>query len=384
MLGKLRPVGSRVPAVGKFGTSPYLWEPAYHTVFMASGTAALSAAVAVALARKPHIDNPEILIPAYGCPDLVAAILAQGGKPVLVDLKPGLPLLDDKQLQQSINRNTVAVVGVGFLGIPEQMNVLSDICRDNNVLLIEDSAQCFPPFCATRPLADCIVLSFGRGKPINLMGGGALLVRSEAVEQALEVVNRYPVHQVSPGVWWRLRRILFNLLMGRLPYYVLEKLPFLHIGETRFKPLDAVSRLEIPRGLLGAGIQQAGRRPLVQRLYHQQLAFSETMGWSLLGHRTEDHSAPMLRYALLAPTEAVRNRVSIALNRSGVGASTFYGCTLPNIAGLEALFSGTKCPHADDFASRLMTLPCHEDVRPSDVALTAGIIRELGHEKPVS
>lgn len=384
MLGKIRPVGSRVPAMDDSAAPPYAWEPGYQTVFMASGTAALSAAVAIARSRKPHIDQPEILMPAYGCPDLVAAVIAQGGTPVLVDLEPGLPWMDRDQFRQQVNANTVAAVGVGFLGISERLSALSLICHDNDLLLIEDSAQCFPPVCATQPFADCAVLSFGRGKPINLMGGGALLVKSDLAGQPLDVVGACPSSRMDTGVLWRLQRMIFNLLMMRVPFYILEKIPFLNIGETHFKPLDSVSRLDLPRPLLGAGIRAFCRRPSTQELYSQQLAFAETMGWSLLGRRAGGEGMPILRYGLLAPTEGVRNRVARALNRRGIGASTFYHRSLPHIEGLESVFAGVECPHADGFAARLVTLPCHEDVTSADVALIAQIIRDQGSDHPVA
>lgn len=67
-VGKLRPVGSRVPkCVKRMHGRPELdWDTRYHTECSASGTDALSMAVAVSMAGRPADSTPEVLLPAYG------------------------------------------------------------------------------------------------------------------------------------------------------------------------------------------------------------------------------------------------------------------------------------------------------------------------------
>ncbi|WP_164735608.1 DegT/DnrJ/EryC1/StrS family aminotransferase [Marinobacter sp. NP-4(2019)] len=361
------------------------WNDHYRTEFTGSGTEALSIAVAIAIAHKPEVREPEVIIPAYGCPDLVSAIIAQGGKPVLVDLLPESPYMNEARVRDVITTETVAVVGVDFLGIPERLDVLSQICRDKNLFLIEDSAQRFPPVSSDKPLADLVVLSFGRGKPINLMGGGAVFIRRELADRSLAVVDRYPLSDLVTGFTWMLKRSVFNLLMARFPYYFLEKIPLLGIGETRFRKLKMISRLELPAELVSSGIRYFHGRPLIHRLYDRELRFIETFGWKLLGKRESgracgdpDSETPRLRYAVLAPDNELRNQALRSLNRSGIGATAFYNNTLPRIEGVDELLKEEHFPCADDFASRLLTLPCHEDVKAADIALIANIFSELG------
>ena len=191
-LSKLRPVGSRVPLpVSVYSISGTPWAERYDSVFVNSGTAALSLAVKLSLRKKRIQQSPEVVLPAYGCPDLIAAVVAQGARPVLVDLAQGRPWMNLEAVENAITDNTVAIIAAGFVGIPERLFALRAIADKNNVALIEDSAQVFPPYSCSNGLADYLVLSFGRGKPINLMGGGALLIRKDhAGEIALN----------SPGV----------------------------------------------------------------------------------------------------------------------------------------------------------------------------------------
>lgn len=384
MIGMLRPVGSRVPGPDSGISVRWPWEDYYDTWCMGSGTEALSAAVLLAVSRSGLKHSvPEVILPAYGCPDLVAAVVAQGARPVLVDTLPDRPFLDTEKLTNAFSDATVAVIAAGFLGVPEQLAVLASLCRQRNVWLIEDSAQCFPPECAREPIADCAVLSFGRGKPINLMGGGALLVRGDHRISASEILFTLPEKALSIGWKWKTRRYIFNFLLGRLCYGLLRRVPFLGLGATVYKPLLNISRVVPPKGLLEAGVRGAEQRPGIAVKYVRQLDFLERRGWKpfMANGVSEDSQAGQvtLRYGLLAPDQGSRVRAIEALTRKGIGANAFYGHTLPGIEGVPGDLgdSADDYPNAESFADRLLTLPSHEDVTDRDLAIVAATLDKL-------
>jgi dTDP-4-amino-4,6-dideoxygalactose transaminase len=285
-------------------------------------------------------------------------------------------------VREAVTSSTVAVVAVGFLGIPERLELLSEICHENSLVLIEDSAQCFPPESYRKPLADFVVLSFGRGKPINLMGGGALLVRNEMFTDCADILGTYSVRQLKINFWWFAKRAVFNALMSRISYFFLERLPFLGIGETRFHPLDSISRLEMPAPLFQAGVRSFWSRPPVQPHYHAKLEQLEAAGWILpeekeAGVPGNNDQHRLLRFPVLAPDREMRDRALTALNSAGIGASVFYGAALSEIDGLEIFLEHRDCPFAKDFSCRLLTLPAHEDVTISDIELVAEVLFSL-------
>ncbi|MEP1706303.1 MAG: DegT/DnrJ/EryC1/StrS family aminotransferase, partial [Marinobacter sp.] len=358
------------------------WEKFYRSEYMGSGTQALSFAVAIAIQGKSKTPDPEVIIPAYGCPDLVAAVVAQNARPVLVDLVPNSPYMSDVGIRKAITSSTVALVAVGFLGMSERLNLLAEICAENNILLIEDSAQCFPPASSYKPFADCIVLSFGRGKPINLMGGGGLLLRRSMAEEAISNLRRYPVKALTIGKAWFVKRKIFNLLLARIPYYMLEKIPLLGIGDTRFHKLQHLFRLRIPKNLLLAGIHSFYSRPQIHLRYNTELKVLNKFGWRCLtndldGGSWQASNHRMLRYPVLAPSMDMRERAVDALYAAGIGASRFYGQSLDQVDGVSEWLTRGDYPVAKDFAARLFTLPTHEDVRSADVFLVAEILSGL-------
>ncbi|WP_203300639.1 DegT/DnrJ/EryC1/StrS family aminotransferase [Marinobacter sediminum] len=384
-LAKLRPVGSRVPRIPPNGEAPstFDWDENYHTEFCVSGTTALALAVAVAIGERQLAYTPEVILPAYGCPDLVAAVLAQKAKPVLVDLVPDSPHMDLEKVKEAFSGATVAIVGVGLLGVPERLELLSELCQSNGVALIEDSAQCFPPASEHQRWADLIVLSFGRGKPVNLMGGGALLVRKDLLSGAKPIINRFPLIEMKLGFRWKVKRLVFNFLLRRFPYFLTEKLPGLNIGETRFKTLDEVVRLALPERLLHLGIDHFHQRSAMHRDYLEQLDPLQKNGWCFLD--TEPISRELQRVArnrfgLLAPSRHHRDLAERKLNRAGVGASGLYRRILPKIDGIRGISGTSDYPNARSFAERLLTLPCHEDVTTDDITLIVRILIGLSRE----
>ena len=181
----LRPVGNPIH-LHKAQVDFTQFQP-FQVDFYHSGTSALAAAIIACKKLKSDVENnAEIILPAYGCPDLISAILYAGAKPVLVDLDPNTPWMSLSAISQAITEKTIAIVAVRFLGISERMQQLRDICCTHKLALIEDSAQGFPVTSpATYWRGDFNILSFGRGKPVNLLTGGAVLCTNPELQALL-------------------------------------------------------------------------------------------------------------------------------------------------------------------------------------------------------
>jgi len=383
MIAMLRPVGSKValPESDRSGELQALpWNKGYHTVFTNSGTAALSWAVSMAKSGKPNETAPEVLVSAYGCPDLVAAIVAQGATPVLIDFVPDKPRLDLGLVRRAINHRTVALIAVDFLGLPEDLAVLSSLCRAEGIALIEDAAQMVPPASSYDPLADFVVLSFGRGKPVNLMGGGALLVRRTRSLEAVMPLRGGGQVERPLGLSWYVKRWFFNVLLSRWCYGILSRIPAMGVGLTRFQPLMRIEQWMLKPEILDAGLKHYGSQKLLHRRYDSEFQDLVAKGWILLqpelANESEYDVGPRLRYALLAPNQAVRDRVIKALNSNGIGANALYEKPLVEIDGVASCLQKPlqHYPSAQNFADRLLTLPTHEGVSDEDLRTIIRIV----------
>ncbi len=344
----------------------------YTPRYFASGTAALAAAICAA-SRLKDINDPEVILPAYGCPDLVSAAVYAGAKPVLVDLEADRPWMDLEQLSQQLTPRTIAIVAVDLFGIPERMDRLRDIANGSDVVLIEDSAQFFPGG-QDKPdwRGDLVVLSFGRGKPVSLLGGGALLVRDTEIG-GLVPGPANPV-QVDAGqqISFRLKAVLYNQLINPWLYWIPQQLPFLHLGETRYHPLRNIGAIDAARFSMLAANARAYRDDTVvgQQAVAKMLAEHEFLPEELVdlaGICQVPVNRRLLRYPLLVNSSA-REELYASLERKGLGPSRMYPVALPAIPGLESMLSGQgPFPAADAFAARVLTLPLHGRVRGADI-----------------
>lgn len=331
-----------------------------------SGTAALAAAVSVAKMAKPADGKPEVIIPAYCCPDVVSAIVYNDCTPVMVDFIADRTYLDIDAITASITSNTIAVIAVNFLGIPDRCQQIRAAIAAHEIVLIEDSAQWFPEHgnLFDSYEGDLVVLSFGKGKPVSLLGGGAVICRNPALPFArLQIA---PALQHSPA--WRLRLLftLYNLVIHPLFHWLLELLPFVEMGITRYKPLATVAAIDAGKpAFLHANIERYRRRRMAAKVS----AISDERCIDLPAVSETYHGQRLLRYPLLLQSESHAQALIARSKLDGCGLSPLYQRTIDGIDEADRLVTQRQdvnrreATNAKRFAQRLVTLPEHQHVR---------------------
>ncbi len=351
--------------------------------FYASGTAALAAAIVAAMQVK-SIESAEVILPAYGCPDLISAVEFAGARPVLVDIEADRPWFDLTQLASAITDNTAAIVAVNLFGISERWTQLRELAQKNNVILIEDSAQYFPGGEEQQDWqGDLVVFSFGRGKPVSLLGGGAVLASTAPLVKLLPQpkTSLTTFHQRFA---FNLKAKLYNSMISPLLYWLPQSLPFLHLGETRYHTLQAIEAMDQKRmDLLPANIScyqddaDASIRSEKISLMLDSLTGSPARLMNLPRLCNIEANRRLLRYPLLLEAES-RDRAYHRLKQAGLGVSIMYPASLPKITGVNHLLDDKqRFPNAEDFASRVLTLPTHTGVSEKDIDKMQTILSEL-------
>lgn len=375
--------------------------PSFSQRFYASGTAALAAALVATLKmceKKQKPGKPEILLPAYACPDLISATVFAGIKPVLVDFEMQSPWLQLAELESLITDNTVAILAVNLFGISERWPLLRTLADKYNLVLIEDSAQYFPGANdAYHWQGDLVVLSFGRGKPVSLLGGGAVLCRDNSLFDFLPVPVDKPVSAYQRYTY-RLKAKLYNTMISPYLYWLPQSLPFLHLGETRYHTLPDIEAMASVRLELLAQNITCYQSDLQAIIRCQEIS---SMLASLATEVSGVTDLPvlcgvsakrrLLRYPILLEA-GVRDQVYRKLQQSGLGASIMYPASLPKITGLSNfLDAGQSCtkksytkksstrknfPGAEEFASRIITLPTHQYVSSKRISEIKLILKD--------
>ncbi len=384
MFYQLPPVGNPICLRAQVGTSISSLFPSYQIQFYASGTAALAAAIIAAI-KQQDSRTPEIILPAYACPDLISAVVYAGGKPVLVDLEADRPWLGLAQLSAAITENTVAIIAVNLFGISERWPQLRKLTEHQGIVLIEDSAQYFPAGDASQKdnqqnwQGDLVVLSFGRGKPVSLLGGGAVLTKKPDLLEYLPKPESI-ASGLIPRLVFGLKARLYNLMISPLFYWLPQSLPFLHLGETRYHALSSLDGFaQVRLDLLSSNIchYQNDAEAITRSEKISAILNSQDKITNLPRLCNMKVSRRLLRYPLLLDV-ASRDKVYRKLKQAGLGVSILYPASLPKIMGLKDILDDKLAfPNAEMFSSRLLTLPTHSHISEEDIKKIKAILKQI-------
>ena len=166
--------GSGVGYVKKFENSLNKFTGSNTCIGVNSGTAALNLALSLF-----DLKNKEVLIPSLTFVSTAHAVILNGAKPTFVDVNPDTLCLDEKQIQNSITKNTKAIIPVHFAGFPCNLTAIRSICKKNNLYLIEDAAHAIGSTFNNKKIGahgDAVCFSFHPVKNLAMPTGGAITI----------------------------------------------------------------------------------------------------------------------------------------------------------------------------------------------------------------
>lgn len=356
-------------------------------VWFGSGTMAIAGAIRVAC-KVVRCERPKVVVAAYGCPDVVAAIRYAGAEPHYVDLEKNRIGMSMRGLAEAIERESgiVAILGADLFGIPEQWSAIKLLLSQSRMLLIQDFAQSMqvPGIAELETVGDIAIFSFGRGKPVSLLGGGVMAVRNRqlCLDELLGGLVDPAARQLSVPL---LKFALYNTAIRPVPYAMAARLLGKRIGTTVYRPVTEILGV--------SGLHQRRTLTAVSDYFQEHVdrfdAVAEAVrGLNQNGNGKVDcglfesaYSAQPDRRFTRCPilVEAgVREKLIERLCRRGVSATRMYGRTLPEIvSGEKPADIGEKYPNALDVASRLVTLPVHNRIRDRDLIEIESVFRHV-------
>lgn len=103
-----------------------------------NGTATLHTALA-ALDVKP---GDEVIVPPLTMSSTALSVLQNGSIPVFADVDPLTFNIHPDAIRKCITKKTKAIMTVSLYGLSPDYDEILSICRDHNLFLIEDNAEC--------------------------------------------------------------------------------------------------------------------------------------------------------------------------------------------------------------------------------------------------
>jgi dTDP-4-amino-4,6-dideoxygalactose transaminase len=316
-----------------------------NAVGVASGTDALILALK-ALGIGP---GDEVLTVSHTAVATVAAPIAVGATPVLVDVDRASYTIDPSGLEQAISARSKAVIVVHLYGQSANMDAICEIAQRHQLKVIEDCAQATGAHHRGRKvggLADIGCFSFYPTKNLGAIGDGGMVITADSELAArLRRLRQYGWNDFretqEPGLNSRLDPLQAAILRVKLPH------------------LDADN----------------ARRAAIARMYDEGLA--------KLPLRLPTPSAGTGHaYHLYVIVSDARDKLLQHLAQQGIDAGVHYPVPVHRQRGYSerAIVSNGGLPVTEWLAGRILSLPIFPELSDDDVgqviaALSSGISR---------
>jgi dTDP-4-amino-4,6-dideoxygalactose transaminase len=341
---------------------------------VSSGTAALTLTFKALKSLSPRTD---VLIPAYTCFSVPAAVLEAGLRPVPCDINRSNFDYDHALLERALKSTTLCVVAHHLFGLPSNIERIRELCRSRGIYVIEDAAQAMGIEVDGRYLGtsgDAGIFSLGRGKHLTCGSGGIVVTSSPEVAGALARQYReVPASTVSETLSDFLKLLFMTILIRPWLYWIPASMPFLRLGETVFPTSISIKRMSAMKaGFLKnwqSRLARANRMRTQAAVYFSRLTASAPAA-----------TAPAyLRFPILVKSRGDRERLHASSRSFGLGVAIAYPSPVSDIPEVRAAsFAARKSfPAARDVVDRLLTIPTHELLSERDKCRIAELCRTV-------
>lgn len=343
------------------------------------------------LLRK-HSAREFVLLSAYTCPDIAAAIVRAGFRLALLDVHPRS--LAANPSSSSVDFKTCAAVVLSNLyGVPENFDVWRQLGEENDFLIIDDACQGALSADADGRVGERAgsigVISFGRGKALSAIGGGALILPKVGVSlpgcraELIEQLHAKPALALDASIGALplefSKALLMNIFGKPSLYWIPNSLPFLGLGETKCDlEFSLCAKGKFAEGAAWARLRAFDQFVLEQKLCADNWSAELKESYKILTEsKAREASSVLIRYPIWCESVTKKRGLLAKLHARGLGASGSYPSTLRGFNQLSALAICGPLQEARKLAERIITLPVHKDVSSADHERVVKILGEI-------
>jgi dTDP-4-amino-4,6-dideoxygalactose transaminase len=353
-----------------------------HVWLVSSGKAAL----ALILASLTSLSTRRrVVIPAYTCFSVPAAVVKAGLDVALCDVDPAT--LDfDRGLDRAVDERTLGVVVTHLFGLPSDVDRARALARERGAYVVEDAAQAMGGTRKGRrlgTLGDAAFFSMGRGKNITSGSGGVILTDSDEIAGAVEAGYRRLKAEAPARVMKNFLGVgAMSVLLHPRLYGLPASIPALGLGNTVFPKEIPIHRLDgVRAGLLARWHERLERSNRARVAHANDYLARLTPRAAVIRSQVGDETV-YLRLPLLLRDSRAKRELCAASDREGLGVSPMYPSAVQDIPELAGVVGNVECPGARLVAERLVTLPVHPFVRPKDRETIAHLVNVLHGDVP--
>ncbi|MEA2031892.1 MAG: DegT/DnrJ/EryC1/StrS family aminotransferase [candidate division Zixibacteria bacterium] len=338
-----------------------------------------------ALSQMSDPVKTEVVIPAYTCFSVPAAIIRAGLKIRLIDVDPVTLDYNYNQLLTLSMENVLCIIGCNLFGIPSNWKELKSVAESNDTFLIDDAAQAMGSQLGEKALGlqgDIGFYSLGRGKNMTTYSGGIIVTdREDIAEYLTNLMHTIPRPGLVGEVVCGIKLFIYSNFLHPHCYWLPSMIPFLGLGETVFDEsfeIEALSKFQMAMATVLIdylseynNVRFANSKQLSERL-------TESDRFTIPGH-TKDKFPVYLRFPLLCKNRSTRDQAVATLKRKGIIASKMYPSTIANIHGIEShlMNDNLSFPGAQQVVDTLIALPTHPYISETDIIKMTSTLTDL-------
>lgn len=306
-------------------------------VAVASGTAALHiACMAIGLQKGDEVITTPITFAASA-----NCILYCGAVPVFADIDPVTYNISPDSIRKCITKRTRAIIPVHYCGQPCDMDAISQIAREYNLIVIEDAAHALGADYKGRKigsLSDMTCFSFHPVKHITTGEGGMVTTNNRELYEKLALLRTHGIARDEESF----------LIKGEGPW---------HYEQTALGYNYRISDIQCALGL-----SQLKKLPFFLKRRHEIVkAYQEALKGEkdlVLPTEAEGCHGSWHLYVIQAKAEK-RRAVFEQLRADGIGVNVHYIPVYKHPYYQKHGYGRACCREAEQLYSRMITLPVY-------------------------
>jgi perosamine synthetase len=161
-----------------------------YCVTLNSGTSALHAC----LLSHGISKNDEVIVPSFSFISTANSVLFVGATPKFADIEELTYGLDPVSVSDTISSKTKAILPMDYAGMSCNILELSELAKKNNLVLIEDAAECLGSSVNGEKIgknSDSAIFSFCGNKVLTTGEGGAVVTNSKEVYEKIKSIRSH-------------------------------------------------------------------------------------------------------------------------------------------------------------------------------------------------
>ena len=232
--------------------------------------------------------------------------------PVFLDTEYGTNLITPEILREAINKNPEVkfLVVVHYGGQAANMSEIINICKENNIKILEDAAHAFPSKHNNRMVGsfgDITCFSFYANKTITTGEGGMLVTDDEKIYKRVKTMR---LHGINRDIWDR-----FTAKVPSWEYDVID-------AGYKYNMPDVNAAIGL--GQLEQAVLFRQERQKAVEFYYRELSFLQMIDLPTCNVSMVDHAWHIFAIVLNDNSKLSRNDFINLMSDRGIGTSVHY------------------------------------------------------------